>query len=92
MKKHKSAVMQMYYGEKGNFESVKGSPCEGELITVIEDNYKLLYDKIKSNDELLNLFNAYKNGLENLQIFETEKYYAEGFKFGLLMGVEAGQS
>ncbi|MDE6373997.1 MAG: hypothetical protein K2L72_05800 [Clostridia bacterium] len=92
VKKQTTAVMQMFYGENGNPSSIKFEPREIPLDTEVNNNYNLLCEKLKPDAETLELFLKYINGLERLNIFKQDVHYAEGFKFGLLIGIEAGES
>lgn len=92
MKKQKTAVMQMFYGENGNPSSIHFDPREIPLGAEVNNNYNLLCEKMKSDAEMLELFLKYTNGLERLNIYKQDVHYAEGFKFGLLIGIEAGES
>ncbi|MDE7379729.1 MAG: hypothetical protein K2N14_01635 [Clostridia bacterium] len=92
MKIHKTAVLQMFYGENGNADNLRCTHEEIELLEIVESNYDLLCEKLKPQKELWELFLKYKESLEKLQLLEADCYYAEGFKFGLLIGVEAGES
>lgn len=92
MKQRKSAILQMLYGEKGHVENIEFQPEEEGLLDAVDKSYELLCKNLKANSELLEQFQKYKECLEDLHVFETDKYYAEGFKFGVLIGVEAGES
>ena len=92
MKEQKSAVLQMFYGENGRMDNIVSPPEAGELLDAVDEAYKLLYEKLQPQAELWELFLKYKRSLEKLLCFEGDVNYAEGFKFGLLIGVEAGES
>ena len=92
MKKQKSAVMQMFYGENGKIDYIENPPEEDALLDVVDKNYELLCEKLQPQTELWELFLKFKDSLEDLHSVEANNFYAEGFKFGLLIGVEAGES
>ena len=89
--KRKSAIMQMYYGERGNVERISCS----------EEYYKLLEVVIKSEEELRKelekipkLFELYKKTIEAIDALNDEQldnYYLEAFRFGFLMGLDVAQ-
>lgn len=92
MSKQKSAILQMFYGESGNFSNIESPPEETVLLDAVDKAYDILCEKLKPNTELWELFLKFKESLEDLHVFEADNFYAEGFKFGLLMGIEAGES
>lgn len=92
MDKHKTAILRMFYGESGTYDNIGCVPEDFPLVDAVERSYGLLCEKLKPQPEILELFLKYKDGLEDLHISEIEKHYEEGFKFGLLIGVEAGES
>ena len=89
--KRKSAIMQMHYCERGSYEDV---PCSNEY-------FKLLDEYVKNDSEIRvklsefpNLLELYKKANDSLEILNCESednHYLEGFKFGLLMGLEAAE-
>lgn len=92
MKRQKSAILQMFYGQRGNAESIKRFDDGNDIINAADSNYIELCKKLKSQPELLDLFIKYKDSMDDLLIREIDNHFAEGFKFGLLIGVEAGES
>ncbi|MDE7076296.1 MAG: hypothetical protein K2O62_03120 [Clostridia bacterium] len=92
MDKQKSSILQMFYGQRGTANNIRYSPDDFNLIDAVDNSYDLLCAKLQPKTELWELFLKYKDSLENLHLREVDKHYAEGFKFGLLIGVEAGES
>lgn len=92
MEKQNSAIMQMFYGRRGNADNIGCTPEYTELLTAVSDAYDCLCKKLEPDTELWELFLKYKDALEEMHVCEVGDHYAEGFKFGLLIGVEAGQS
>ena len=92
MEKQKSAILQIFYGQRGDSEKVKCAPEQTEYLNkAIEYNNKLC-EKLKSMPEVMELFTQYNDWTERAYALEVDAYYLEGFKFGLLVGVEAGES
>ena len=92
MEKQKTAVLQMFYGQRVDSDKIKCPPEYNEYIDkAIEYNNKLL-EKIKDMPEAFELFNQFNDWTDRAYALEVDAYYAEGFKFGLLIGVEAGES
>lgn len=92
MDKHNSAIMQMFYGKRGNADSIGCTPEYIRLIDAVDNAYDCLCEKLEPKTELWELFLKYKDALEEMHACEVDDHYSEGFKFGLLIGVEAGES
>ena len=90
--KTKCAVMQMFFGERGNGEHVECSKEYHDLMGEVVDYHDKLCEKLADMPELLELLNKLCESLEAAHANEVETYYAEGFNFGLVMGVQAGRS
>lgn len=86
--KRKSAIMQMHYCERGSYEDV---PCSNEY-------FKLLDEYVKNDSEIRvklsefpNLLELYKKANDSLEILNCESednHYLEGFRFGVLIGLD----
>ena len=61
----KSAILQMYFGERGNCEQIPQSM-----------KYRNLLDDF----------------LEQVNIESAQNHFSEGFRFGLLMGLDVAQT
>ncbi len=82
----------MFYGQRVDSDKIKCAPEYYECLhNAIECNEKLC-KKLKDIPEALELFNQYNDWTDRAYALEVDAYYAEGFKFGLLIGVEAGES
>ena len=92
MDKQKTAILQMFYGQRGTPDSIRYPSDYFDIVDVVDKSYDLLSEKLQPQTELWELFLKYKESLESLHIAEVDIHYAEGFKFGLLIGVEAGES
>ena len=88
----RTAIGQMYFGGRGNFESVKLSRESREKAGEVDEKYKKLQESLSSQAEIWQLFEDFENAVSGLRAEEAADHYAEGFKFGLLMGVGAGES
>jgi len=83
-----SVIRQMFFGEKGTCDS----------INFTEDYYKFLDEVIEYDDELRNklalmpkLFEAYRKASDAISKLNRESeiiHYTEGFKLGVLLGME----
>ena len=87
--KTKSAIRQMYFGEKGTYEDMKTTSeldTLSEIATVYDEEMR---EKLKEHSELSELYHKTEKALRNMYCEETTIHYIEGFKFGLRMGMEA---
>ena len=88
----KTAIAQMFYDARGFSQNLKLSIESRDKSDVVDEKYHKLQDKLSGQEEIWKLFKDFENALLNLLSEESADYYAEGFKFGLLLGVEAGES
>lgn len=56
MDKQNSAIMQMFYGKRGNADSIGCTPEYIKLIDAVDNAYDRLYEKLKPDTELWELF------------------------------------
>ena len=90
--KNKSAILQMLYGQRGDSDKIKmNTQCE-EYLSVADECMDSIKEKLKSMPEVWELFLKYREYMDLIHIEEVDAHYLEGFKFGLLIGVEAGES
>jgi hypothetical protein len=82
----KSAIMQMYYGERGNYELTPFSEAYRERLKT----YVLNDEKFRKAlpPDLLELHKKTTASLEALHAESVENNYLEGFRFGFLMGLD----
>lgn len=92
MEKQKSAVLQMFYGQRVDSDKIKCPPEYYECIHNAVEYNKQLCEELKDMPEALELFNKFNDWTDRAYALEVDAYYAAGFKFGLLIGVEAGES
>lgn len=88
----KSAIAQMYHGGRGSVERMEISRETSDILGEVDEKYNKLKEKLSPQEEIWQLFEDFENALEGLRAEEAADHYAEGFKFGLLLGVEAGAS
>lgn len=92
MNKQKTAIMQMFYGERGDSEKIIYSDECKECRNKSYEYYEKLCEKFKDDAEVLELFEKFIDWTERANVEEIDVNFAEGFKFGLLIGIEAGES
>lgn len=86
--KTKSAIRQMFNSEKGTFESVYMTAEHQKLLSEVVNFDDELRAKLSTKPELLKLYTKTNDTIEAMHCESEENHYVEGFKFGLLMGLE----
>ena len=66
--KQKSAIMQMFYGERGNFEFIKHSSEYFDLLSEVGDLYDKIQQKLEALPEVLELFKSMRKKKVNLNV------------------------
>ena len=83
----KSAVKDIFYGIKGHMETIhlpkEHFVIEGETLS---KTYDELHEKL--SPDLLKLHQKFVDALEENYSEEVDFFYVEGFKLGLLIGIE----
>ena len=92
MEKQKSSALQMFYGQRVDSDKIKCPSEYDEYIHKAIECSEKLREKLKDMPEVMELFNQYNDWTDRAYALEVDAYYSEGFKFGLLIGVEAGES
>ena len=87
MKKY-SAIKEMYYGNRGGFDTIKNKNEEMLVLDVINEKEELLLNKLKQKPELLEIYKKLDEAIGELALIENESNYIEGFKFGFLMAMD----
>ncbi len=86
--KTKSAILQMYYMEKGNYNTVKMSEEEKRLQTIMSSLQAELKEKLYKQPEVLELHQKFCDIFDGLLVEESENLFVEGFRFGFLMALD----
>lgn len=86
--KKKSAIKDMLDGKKGLRGSIGLTATERELFLEIARYNYIIEKSLAVLPSILELYRKFHSLFEHFNIESTNKYYAEGFKFGLLLGME----
>ncbi len=87
MKKY-SAIKEMYYGNRGPYDTIKIKNNETLVLNVINESEELLLKKLSQKPEILEIYKKLDNAIGELNLIENEHYYIEGFRFGFLMAMD----
>ena len=86
---NKSAIKDIFHGFKGHMETMKIPESSRNNLTSVCNFYDELKGKL--SPELLKLHQKFVDALENNWSEAVDFYFVEGFKLGLLIGVECGE-
>lgn len=87
MKKN-SAIEKIFLGESVGFDSVPLTENYSKLmhkLLVRDEEFK---KNAKNSPKLITLFDEYDNCYSDLCAEESKNYYIQGFKFGVLLGID----
>lgn len=84
-----STILQMFYGNEGNYESMKMPPSDKKLFKKLIVAEQKFLDSIKNLEEIRKLYENFDSLLQKLHIQENETFYVYGFKFALRLSAEA---
>lgn len=85
-----SAILDILNGVKGNRETFSMPLKERQALNTVCDAYDEL--KKQLSPEQFSLHEKFVAALEKCHYEETGLYFAEGFKLGLLIGVESTET
>ena len=81
----------MLYGKKGNCDTIKLTEDYSKLLDEVIKNEEQLSAKFSGNPELLALFRKHDDLLDHFRSETAIAHYIEGYKFGVLMGIEIAE-
>lgn len=90
--KKSTAIMQMLYGQRGNANAIKDNAKVKERMDTVNACYEKMREALEDLPEIWKLFNEYIESTTLFHLDELDEHYEEGFQFGLLIGIEAGES
>lgn len=82
----KSVIKAIFNGERGNGQQIKTTEEEHRLAGVVSDTYDELIKRL--SPEQLKFHETFNKAREYAFIEELDNNYVEGFKLGLLIGIE----
>ena len=86
--KNYSAISEMYYGNRGNAESITISKQEKESLRKLIEIENMFLKEIKDDKSLLEIYEKMQNEQCNQSALNYETAYKEGFRFGFLMAMD----
>ena len=82
----KSIITDIFNGKKGNHETMELSKKLKDNLSEVADGYEKL--KSRFNPEQMSFIEEFLDVYDNNSYDEIEYYFTQGFKLGLLIGVE----
>ena len=86
--KEYSAIKEMFYGNRGTSEHIAPTKNYQEMLAEFVKKQDKLYEGLKKFPKLLELYNELENLSDALETENVDNYYSEGFRFGVLMGLD----
>lgn len=83
-----SAILQMFHGVRGQSEHVPASEKYWQLLNAVRKSDDALREKLKISPELIELYEKVIDDLSLMHCELLDNYYCEGFRFGILMGLD----
>ena len=84
----KSAIEEMYRGERGSYDSVRSSEKALKNIEEVIKYDNDLREKLKENEELSKLFENFKEAIDEQGSIEAFDRFKEGFRFAFLLAID----
>jgi len=84
----KSVIREMLRGKTGSFERIKNSPEYFELLDIAVKREAEFKAKLVKHNKLTELYSNASIAIDKLNCESEVSHYTEGFKFGLLLGLE----
>lgn len=89
MKMKRSVIREVFNGSRGSASDMKMSEAEREIMVEVDEAYDELWNKL--DPEQQKLFEEFLSLRERAFCEDADNHYVEGYKLGLLIGVECGE-
>ncbi len=86
--KNYSAILEMYYGNRGSYDTLKPTKEEKIKLNKICSIEKEFLTTLTSNKNAINLYKKLDDAVTELNALNIENSYVEGFRFGVLMAID----
>lgn len=84
--KKKSVIQDIFHGVRGGMETMYPSKEDIKCLDTLSDTYDEMLSKL--SPELCELQQRFIEALEKNHLSEIDFFYTEGFKLGVLLGIE----
>ena len=82
----------MFYLERGNCENIKLSKEYEKILKEITELDENFINAIEKDSKLLEMYKEVSNKQDELCLEDCYLHYAEGFRFGVLMGLDIAET
>lgn len=86
----KSVIKDIFHGFRGNVETMTRAPETKKYAGLVSDSYDELIKRL--SPEILEYHQKFVDALESNFSEEVDFFFCEGFKLGLLIGLEVMES
>lgn len=86
--KNYSAIKEMFYGNRGNCESINVSNEENTILTKVVERENEFLNLIKNDNKLIEIYHKLSAEIGEMSALHSASAYEEGFKFGFLMALD----
>jgi len=87
----KSTIRQMFFGERGNCNAVKPSKEYKEILSELIINEHKLKKRLQTTPAVFKLYRKISDIVSRLSCESETTNFVEGFRFGVLLGIELVQ-
>lgn len=87
----KSTILEVFLRDRGMPPNI---PMSNEYFKLIEKTSNLhdkLIEKIEAYPDIMKLFDEFEDAVDAASSVEIDDFFVEGFKIGLLIGIEASE-
>lgn len=86
--KKQSMIMEMFNGNRGRYDQIPMADEYWGLMNAAEEQESEFLAALGKRKELIELFQKTKNRIEDMWANECDSYFCEGFRFGVLLGMD----
>ena len=83
-----SAIKDLYYGERGDSELIEPSEKIRELFEKVNERREEMEKLLENYSDIKIAFLKFIDAQEELRLTIMHEYYAEGLRFGVLLGLD----
>ena len=86
--KKQSMIMEMFNGRRGRYDQIPMTDEYWELMHVAGEREEIFLAALGKREELIELFQKTKDGIEAMWSSECNSCFCEGFRCGVLLGLD----
>ena len=88
MENFKSGIRAIFFGERGNIESIKRSNEYNKIVKEVLELDNDFYSAIENDKKVLELYKKLSDKQDELCFEDSYLHFAEGFRLGVLIGLD----